>query len=213
MLRHLFQSSPGFGAGRYWCVRVISLSSKLFQSSPGFGAGRYCYFIDGTVGFATFQSSPGFGAGRYEFPLKRVFRYLSFNPRPALGPGATKIIGSFDFLTSVSILARLWGRALQHRLAADTFPRQFQSSPGFGAGRYTPSGADIDKDAGFNPRPALGPGATSQPLFGTRQTKVSILARLWGRALHRYLSNLARSYKVSILARLWGRALPQSSAK
>ncbi len=37
----MFQSSPGFGAGRYAIAHDHLLLPILFQSSPGFGAGRY----------------------------------------------------------------------------------------------------------------------------------------------------------------------------
>ena len=62
----------------------------MFQSSPGFGAGRYIRWIFKRPGAKEFQSSPGFGAGRY--PLS---------------------VDDWDSAWDVSILARLWGRALR----------------------------------------------------------------------------------------------------
>ena len=59
----------------------------------------------------------------------------------------------------------------------------------------------------FNPRPALGPGATFDAGQVDKFTKVSILARLWGRALHMLREDSSLMLRVSILARLWGRAL------
>ncbi len=68
--------------------------------------------------------------------------------------------GALYLLTVVSILARLWGRALPAEMVLDTEALEFQSSPGFGAGRY---------DTKFDMHYAF--------------SNVSILARLWGRAL------------------------------
>ncbi|WP_416362368.1 hypothetical protein, partial [Nitrosomonas sp.] len=83
----------------------------------------------------------------------------------------------------------------------------------------------------------MGPGATLNAVTTAGRWKVSILARLWGRALLligvmslslRYVSILARLwgralrsrrplpvdlFDVSILARLWGRALQPINAK
>ena len=133
---------------------------------------------------------------------------IGFNPRPALEPGATPccLCGAHEPSVSilarlwsralpcrcshsirnfyVSILARLWSRALQyvaHRLA---FLYMFQSSPGFGAGRYMSGVQD----------------------FSTKRN-VSILARLWSRALLTHIACSAAYRNVSILARLWSRAL------
>src|SRR5690606_24817137 len=80
-------------------------------------------------------------------------------------------------------------------------------SPGFGAGRYVSLTAVKFTPAGFNPRPALGPGATQQITANASAELVSILARLWGRALPRQMICADRQGRVSILARLWGRAL------
>ena len=226
-----FQSSPGFGAGRYLVFSSSKAVSGLFQSSPGFGAGRYG-MMDRVASYEkAFQSSPGFGAGRY-LQLRNSRRvFFGFNPRPALGPGATDLKPYTGSQIVVSILARLWGRALQ----AVSFPvpdgrlfqsspgfgagryslhavlpvrrQEFQSSPGFGAGRYGSIPTARADPARFNPRPALGPGATSVWALVTRGAEVSILARLWGRALLKRIIHNQSHYIVSILARLWGRAL------
>ena len=158
----MFQSSPGFGAGRYkvsapqvapkkrfnprpalgpGATRQIAGMMGVvgkFQSSPGFGAGRYRGSSAARRCGISFQSSPGFGAGRYTviFP-ERLARTSCFNPRPALGPGATSLDKTMQATIQVSILARLWGRALQPAAA-----RRASGS------------------LSFNPRPALGPGAT-----------------------------------------------------
>ncbi len=61
----LFQSSPGFEAGRYPTLIGPLVSRNKFQSSPGFEAGRYSTAQGPTVNGSVFQSSPGFEAGRY----------------------------------------------------------------------------------------------------------------------------------------------------
>ena len=110
----MFQSSPGFGAGRYGIIIPhTKITLKVFQSSPGFGAGRYMSSDRQWGSYLEFQSSPGFGAGRY-----------------SLVPGIS------GMLKTVSILARLWSRALHHDQALQKWLETFQSSPGFGAGRY-----------------------------------------------------------------------------
>ena len=79
----------------------------MFQSSPGFEAGRYHRYAGIPVGFSMFQSSPGFEAGRYaaHSPGWPASSNCS-NPRPVLRPGATLqglwAIGQDD----VPILAR-----------------------------------------------------------------------------------------------------------
>ena len=158
--RKRFQSSPGFGAGRYVWPRYTTHYSYKFQSSPGFGAGRYEQIASSNQYDTVFQSSPGFGAGRY--------------------PDNAVVIG-----------VREW----------------FQSSPGFGAGRYAASDDGLTTAASFNPRPALGPGATIMLDYPLKQMDVSILARLWGRALPLRSASIRWMTMVSILARLWGRAL------
>ena len=65
----------------------------------------------------------------------------------------------------------------------------------------------------FNPRPALGPGATADIVDAAIVKFVSILARLWGRALLGAGVALLSDKKVSILARLWGRALRKGLEK
>ena len=100
------------------CGALIPVAISLFQSSLGFGAERYSrvkYF--GISGLSAFQSSLGFGAERYSQNLPHLPNVIV-----------------------VSILARLWGRAL-------------------------PAAAELDdwlKIPGFNPRSALGPSATGR---------------------------------------------------
>ncbi len=59
----------------------------------------------------------------------------------------------------------------------------FQSSPGTLAGRYVKNYGSLPFHSGFNPRPALWPGATRYLMDAARIAIVSILARHSGRAL------------------------------
>ena len=53
----------------------------------------------------------------------------------------------------------------------------FQSSPGFGAGRYSHMMAQYSVMPRFNPRPALGPGATVQLQLDHTTKKFFVNAR------------------------------------
>ncbi len=135
-----------------------------------------------------------------------------FNPRPARGPGAATGPPPNPKRSAVSILAQPGGRAL-HRLnpGVGCKPQLFQSSPSPGAGRCGISQGDAQPSAGFNPRPARGPGAAPPSLMlassvfcsfnprpargpgaagaiahavGVERLIVSILAQPGGRALH-----------------------------
>ncbi len=155
-----FQSSPGFGAGRYNAKPWDECIADTFQSSPGFGAGRYNGEWQFMESGWKFQSSPGFGAGRY---IKTVDIIVKF---------------------TVSILARLWGRALRSAIY-DIRRRSscFNPRPALGPGATLLYDMGWLSEEGFNPRPALGPGATRNPPLWMPPSAVSILARLWGRAL------------------------------
>src|SRR5690606_38537346 len=105
--------------------------------------------------------------------------------RPALGPGATSVWRCItEYVCDVSILARLWGRALLFVIMTSNGCFRFQSSPGFGAGRYRKSSADCHAIDAFQSSPGFGAGRYYVDLHVvTSDARVSILARLWGRAL------------------------------
>ncbi len=86
----------------------------------------------------------------------------------------------------------------------------FQSSPGTLAGRYAVSINPYGRLKGFNPRPALWPGATGADGARSAGDRVSILARHSGRALRCSVGTGKRPKHVSILARHSGRALPRT---
>ncbi len=134
-----------------------------------------------------------------------------FNPRPALWPGATTDLITGDpislFQSSPGTLA---GRYLRPR-PSRTQRLPFQSSPGTLAGRYLLYAIGAARLAGFNPRPALWPGATREGTPRYRHGGVSILARHSGRALHSVSADFQSTDEVSILARHSGRALPRVS--
>ena len=161
LLSEEFQSSPGFGAGRYAAeigakAHTVSFNprpalgpgatrlatdsdadSRCFNPRPALGPGATAATSACNASMVPFQSSPGFGAGRYAGDCSGQGGGTRFNPRPALGPGATLQISSVAAPLDVSILARLWGRALRKLLCGRLLYASFQSSPGFGAGRYT----------------------------------------------------------------------------
>ena len=85
----VFQSSPGFGAGRYACLLLIVAGCLGFNPRPALGPGATILPGRRRLALRLFQSSPGFGAGRYCGILVAGLPVFRFNPRPALGPGAT----------------------------------------------------------------------------------------------------------------------------
>ena len=85
----------------------------LFQSSPGFGAGRYPMLLMRPIRSTSFNPRPALGPGATLAHAAIYAPGIGFNPRPALGPGATLRDAADELMFSVSILARLWGRALR----------------------------------------------------------------------------------------------------
>ena len=166
-----FQSSPGFGAGRYIllvglytkCISVSILARLWSRALPSVDdiyhriitvsilarlwSRALLVLMIFTIVLSRFQSSPGFGAGRY------------VGDPSQLPP------------VSVSILARLWSRALHVNTTRLVQIVAFQSSPGFGAGRYNLLNFIAIKLTRFNPRPALEPGATFKFKLGASTTE------------------------------------------
>ena len=134
----MFQSAPGFLAGRYSLIFHGDEGAGKFQSAPGFLAGRYCLRRDRTaieqvvsirsrlfsreilgvcqadLLLEAFQSAPGFLAGRY--------------PAPGFLKGSIKM-----FQSAPGFLA---GRYFSAAKSLAACSRGFQSAPGFLAGRY-----------------------------------------------------------------------------
>jgi len=113
MQSSMFQSAPGFEAGRSSPCSGAVWSKKEFQSAPGFEAGRSK--LGGRAQYAHpswFQSAPGFEAGRSQTGAVVAKLDMSFNPRPALRPGEARMSFWSSPMTS-----------------------GFQSAPGFEAGR------------------------------------------------------------------------------
>jgi len=84
---------------------------------------------------------------------------IGFNPRPAGWPGAAAAAIAIGGGMIVSILARLVGRALHSRIDVRRKGHEFQSSPGWLAGRCKISSESLRFLTSFNPRPAGWPGA------------------------------------------------------
>ena len=154
----LFQSAPGFSAGRDASLRDgdpvlnVSICARLFsrarQQSIRLGA------LD-----RSFQSAPGFSAGRDTYTSDPSSCKHSFNLRPAFQPGETagECRGHVHHAVSicarlfsrarrtsardaecegqVSICARLFSRARRPEVPVGVVDDGFQSAPGFSAGR------------------------------------------------------------------------------
>ena len=156
-----------------------------------------------------FQSSPTFTGGRFPQNSAQQSRTPRFNPRPPLQAGASVLSYATFPLCRVSILARLYRRALRRRY--DEIMRStwgFNPRPPLQAGASLPAGdRAVDRPQvsilarlyrralqdvpgwilpaynGFNPRPPLQAGASRQAPRHRRLGVVSILARLYRRAL------------------------------
>ena len=111
--QNMFQSAPGFWAGRYIFNNLLLRINNCFNPLPAFGPGDTAYFfgfhcvgfvsirsrllgreirglIDEVVQVNKFQSAPGFWAGRYISRVRYMCDLISFNPLPAFGPGDTE---------------------------------------------------------------------------------------------------------------------------
>ena len=150
----LFQSSPALSSGRYQgtdgagaglfvsilarpferallrhCSRKIT--SPLFQSSPALSSGRYSAPMDDHRFSISFNPRPPFRAGATEPFRQTLPAYRSFNPRPPFRAGATATRQRRRRCKPVSILARPFERALQHRprWMAERFPVSILARP------------------------------------------------------------------------------------
>ena len=159
MMHTTFQSAPGFAAGRCPSVCWYANTPKSFNPRPALQPGdaekltwhshkalvsiraRLCSRAMRTQivprpAPAVFQSAPGFAAGRC-IPFGVGFpRHASFNPRPALQPGDAQAVERAEAISGkVSIRARLCSRAMRSVYETYQEQTQFQSAPGFAAGR------------------------------------------------------------------------------
>ena len=141
-----------------------------------------------------FQSAPGWLAGRCRGVPRHCLAQAGFNPRPAGWPGDADIYSAIDAFATVSIRARLVGRAMlafARRIVRMTrfqsapgwlagrcflfyrlgLPRiSFQSAPGWLAGRCRKSGSRaVNAARCFNPRPAGWPGDAEGNIVGYEQ--------------------------------------------
>ena len=188
----MFQSAPGFLAGRYSLIFHGDEGAGKFQSAPGFLAGRYCLRRDRTaieqvvsirsrlfsreilgvcqadLLLEAFQSAPGFLAGRY--------------PAPGFLKGSIKM-----FQSAPGFLA---GRYFSAAKSLAACSRGFQSAPGFLAGRYRqPTVADMRR-AKFQSAPGFLAGRyLLHWLCNVDGAWVSIRSRLFSREILHYLSH------------------------
>jgi hypothetical protein len=187
----LFQSAPGFSAGRNsrQTPKLDASAPNVFQSAPGFSAGRNQPKKPHGRRRKPFQSAPGFSAGRNrEHPRSGLFgrepRRSAFQSAPGFSAGRNGRPGT------------------RFQSAARTLEEGFQSAPGFSAGRNCPGRASPHTAPRFNPLPAFRPGETlcrcfamgssigfnPLPAFRPGETpaarRVSIRSRLFGPATH-----------------------------
>ena len=131
----MFQSTPGFYAGRYRHTPQTPLSRSSFNPLPAFMPGDTCvlYYLRASVdvsihsrllcreildrrsayyGYNLFQSTPGFYAGRYWSASATTINLV------------------------VSIPSRLLCREIPSHSTVPAPAVAFQSTPGFYAGRY-----------------------------------------------------------------------------
>ena len=83
-----FQSTPGFKAGRYPCLKIDVWVLCGFNPLPALRPGD-THFSSKYPWHLTFQSTPGFKAGRYPPATSSRAGGGCFNPLPALRPGDT----------------------------------------------------------------------------------------------------------------------------
>ena len=156
----LFQSAPGFWAGRYTNGGMGMATQLSFNPLPAFGPGDTILVILSLAPTLRFNPLPAFGPGDTFSGRLDKATILSFNPLPAFGPGDTillqrpyyyfkvsirsRLLGReiplsdvpIQFVWDVSIRSRLLGREIRQGATTKAAGSLFQSAPGFWAGRY-----------------------------------------------------------------------------
>ena len=157
--------------------RTVSILARLYRRA--LHANGWCDSGPGVE----FQSSPAFTGGRFGRGCSvETASPCSFNPRPPLQAGASRSPQHRRRPARVSILARLYRRALQSCGDDCGLHDVFQSSPAFTGGRFGRGFFNFFLGS-FNPRPPLQAGASPRGPLARRPSEVSILARLYRRAL------------------------------
>ena len=157
------------------------------------------------LGGEKFQSAPGFSAGRNRRPRIASGQDSRFNPLPAFRPGETCYRLAAQNPMRVSIRSRLFGR---EKLIAEQLKGlgvEFQSAPGFSAGRNFRAVRPGITSSRFNPLPAFRPGETGRTVGPQDVEGVSIRSRLFGREKPYLRPPTAHQQDVSIRSRLFGR--------
>ena len=211
-----FQSSPAFTGGRFRLLTGTTEALYLFQSSPAFTGGRFALTRRCPPPPRPFQSSPAFTGGRFLGLVFGVADDHRVSILARLYRRALRRVSAFPgSRRRVSILARLYRRALRCSRSTSSCSSAFQSSPAFTGGRFTRfRGPTVHPARRFNPRPPLQAGASrGRDLRRRRRRAVSILARLYRRALLFARVSTPPLGIVSILARLYRRALPRARRK
>ena len=178
----MFQSAPGFSAGRNSRCAHRSHERSRFNPLPAFRPGETRdHRSRHRRGEVSIRSRLFGREKRHCFRPKRNIKQ-SFNPLPAFRPGETQPSGCMP-------------RAGQC----------FNPLPAFRPGETRSPASQPRCETRFNPLPAFRPGETSRyPL--TRPVRlVSIRSRLFGREKHNRKIKPPRYYDVSIRSRLFGR--------
>src|SRR5258708_8941624 len=214
-------------SGRASCLATVSIHARLSRRAPHLSC------VPPSV-ITAFQSTPGCHAGRLASSPQSSSLALSFNPRPAVTPGASQRVWSVhqrggpfqatpgchagrlmiavtfkDLATPVSIHARLSRRAPP--VLAVGYRRLVVVSIHARLSRRAPLGSGVASavdPSGFNPRPAVTPGASPGQCRVRQGPSVSIHARLSRRAPPVFVGSVFQGLPVSIHARLSRRAPP-----
>ena len=186
----LFQSTPGFYAGRYAVAERGPLEGRRFNPLPAFMPGDTPKVKYGDEAYSVSIHSRLLCREILIIFLLTCLVIISFNPLPAFMPGDT--IWSYFNVSRylVSIHSRLLCREIRGFRKMIIDGKVFQSTPGFYAGRYRIPSFPPGADRCFNPLPAFMPGDTFSvsPYFLAHT--VSIHSRLLCREilkLHRVL--------------------------
>ena len=144
-------------------VRLAAQTAGLlFQSAPGFAAGRCRLRTTARNTINRFNPLPALQPGdatynpecRSNTPVSIRSRLCSREMPPYRQRGRLGL--------SVSIRSRLCSREMLARRRRETLHHWFQSAPGFAAGRCTAAMITSSKPTCFNPLPALQPGDAIQ---------------------------------------------------
>ena len=130
-----FQSAPGFAAGRCEKITIHTFRATGFNPRPALQPGDAMIAHAPTCRTRSFNPRPALQPGDAPMVYQRCRPQQRFNPRPALQPGDAEDGAPGYEAGIVSIRARLCSRAMPDHGPVFGIGCQFQSAPGFAAGR------------------------------------------------------------------------------